>query len=64
MKTILSILLMLGYGSIVLYYMYLNSEVKLLGKVSQWMSIGIGIGLVVIIRAYITKTQKQEREVK
>ena len=53
MKIISSVLLLAGYVSLILYYIYLNSEIKILSTVSQWMS--ICIGLVVIVRTFIQK---------
>lgn len=57
MKIISSILLMAGYVSLILYYIYLNSEVIILSTISQWMS--IGIGLVVITRTFIHKNKEK-----
>ena len=57
MKTIPSVLLMAGYVSLILFYIYLNLEIKILSTVSQWMS--IGIGLVVIIKTFVQKNKEK-----
>ncbi len=62
MKIISSVLLMAAYVSLILYYIYLNSDVKLLSTVSQWMS--ICIGLVVIIKAFVQQKQGKKVELK